>query len=65
MKHGTLVRVHNPRSEGDREIVAENGELWLYDMGESDPVLHYCKALATGIEYYWYTHEFEVHDDGA
>lgn len=54
---GTLVRVHAPINT-DKGYIREHGELWVITAARDD--MYYCKALATGGEYYWFEYEFEV-----
>lgn len=64
LEHGTLVRVCSPASYTDKKRVTDHGNLWLYirTVDDGGDGLHECKSLATGEEYPWYTHEFEVPD---
>lgn len=70
LKPGTLVQVQPDKviSHGDREIIAEDGLLWIVSDWENVynasriamDDLYWCRSLATGEEHCWYIHELKV-----
>lgn len=67
LKPGTLVQVQPDKviSHGDREIIAEDGLLWIVSDSDNAPRiamddLYWCRSLATGEEHCWYIHELKV-----
>lgn len=67
IKHGTLVRVHNAAFSGDKYMVEQHGDLWLYlhsmEKYGGTSNLAFFKSVVTGYEHAWYDEEIEVPDD--